>query len=64
MGGSGTLLGPALGALMMALFREGLEKLTTHWHGLLGVVLILVTLYMPNGAAGVLAAMRSRWRKA
>jgi branched-chain amino acid transport system permease protein len=64
MGGSGTLLGPALGALMMALFREGLEKLTTHWHGLLGVVLILVTLYMPNGAAGVLAAMRARWRKA
>ena len=63
MGGSGTLLGPALGALMMALFREGLEKLTTHWHGLLGVVLILVTLYMPNGAAGVLAAMRARWRK-
>lgn len=63
LGGSGTLLGPALGALMMALLREGLEKLTTHWHGLLGVILILVTLYMPNGAAGVLAAMRARWRK-
>ena len=51
IGGAGTLLGPALGALLMSCLREVLGGMTTHWHGLLGVVLIVFTLWVPNGLA-------------
>ena len=49
LGGAGTLLGPVIGALLVACLREVLDGLTTHWHGALGLVLIACTLWMPKG---------------
>jgi branched-chain amino acid transport system permease protein len=60
IGGLGTLFGPAFGALAMACIREGLDGVTSHWHGLLGVLLILITLALP---AGLLPGLRQLlWR--
>jgi branched-chain amino acid transport system permease protein len=60
LGGSGTLLGPVLGALLVAGLREMLDGLTPHWHGILGVVLVVFTLYLPHGVAGTMRRLAAR----
>jgi len=51
IGGLGTLFGPVVGAVAFGLLQEGMSRITDHWHGLLGVVLILITLFLPGGLA-------------
>lgn len=55
LGGSGSLLGPVIGVALFELLKEGLSRLTPHWHLILGGIFILITLYMPRGVAGLLA---------
>jgi branched-chain amino acid transport system permease protein len=52
IGGSGTLLGPLAGALVVETLRHLLSEHTIHWNGLLGAIFILVTLFMPKGLVG------------
>lgn len=52
IGGSGTLLGPVAGALVVESLRHLLSEHTIYWNGLLGAVFILVTLFMPRGLVG------------
>ena len=59
IGGSGTLLGPVVGALVVESLRHVLSEYTTYWHGLLGAVFILVALYMPRGLVGQYLAQRA-----
>ena len=61
LGGTGTLLGP----LVAAIFVEGAVALTQHFWlnydvGVLGVIIIAVVLFLPNGVAGALAKRRER----
>lgn len=58
IGGSGTLLGPVAGALVVESLRHLLSEHTIHWNGLLGAVFILVTLFMPKGLVGQYLARR------
>lgn len=60
LGGSGTLLGPILGVAFFEVLKEVLADYTDHWYGLLGVVFILGTIFMPRGLAGL--ALR-RWSR-
>ena len=58
-GGVGTLAGPAIGAAALLLLELGLQSLPyagavnlgKHWQLPLGIVIVLVTLYLPNGIA-------------
>lgn len=56
IGGAGTLLGPLLGVALVEGLRQALGGLTTHWYGLLGLIFIAVTLALPQGIGGFLAA--------
>ena len=64
LGGMGTLLGPALGAMTMLLLELGLQSLPTagainlgkHWQLLMGGFIVLVALLLPNGLAGLIQA--------
>lgn len=60
LGGSGTLLGPILGVAFFEVLKEVLATYTDHWYGVLGVVFILGTIFMPRGLAGLVL---SRWRR-
>lgn len=60
LGGSGTLLGPILGVTLFELLKEGLAAYTDHWYGLLGVLFILGTIFLPRGLAGLVFR---RWRR-
>jgi branched-chain amino acid transport system permease protein len=52
LGGSRTLWGPAIGAVVYYLFRDYLGGQTTHWMTIFGVSLIAVIVLWPSGIAG------------
>jgi len=55
VGGAGTLAGPALGALVFVGLPEYL-RIAAEWRLVLfGVALVLITLFAPQGLAGLLA---------
>lgn len=55
LGGKGTLLGPVLGVGLFELLKEELSQVTQHWYGILGLIFILCTIFLPNGLAGLFA---------
>ncbi len=58
LGGSGTLVGGAVGAGVVLLLREYLSTLVPWWQYMLGAVYVLTILYLPDGLMGILARMR------
>ena len=62
LGGMGTLAGPVIGAAAMLLLELGLQSvpeagvinLGKHWQLPMGVAIVLVALYLPNGIARLL----------
>ncbi len=59
LGGPGTLVGPALGAAVIVLFKNLLSLYTSRWLLILGLVYIAVIAFAPRGLVG---ALRGRWR--
>jgi branched-chain amino acid transport system permease protein len=53
LGGLGTLIGPALGALVLIVFIDQMSELTEHWRLYLGVLVLAMTLYGRGGLFGV-----------
>ncbi|MFT2628536.1 branched-chain amino acid ABC transporter permease, partial [Escherichia coli] len=53
LGGSGTLIGPVLGVVLVEALREWLSLYTQHTYGLIGLIIILCTLHLPRGIAGL-----------
>ncbi len=66
LGGMGTLVGPALGAMVMMLLELGFQSLPEvgginigkHWQLLMGSFIVLVALLLPYGLIGLLAARK------
>lgn len=56
LGGAGTLLGPVLGVVVFEGLKEFLSARTVHFYGLVGIIFILTTLFMPTGIHGLLSA--------
>ena len=68
LGGMGTLVGPVVGAGIWMLLELGLQSLPQtggvdfgkHWQLFMGGFVVLATLLLPNGVAGVANALRGR----
>jgi len=58
LGGVQTLSGPILGALAYAGLQEQLVRVTDLWRLVLGLAILLLVLFFPQGLAG---AARARW---
>lgn len=58
VGGPGTLLGPLLGTAVMTVLIDRLSGLTMAYLIVVGVLLILLTLWFPKG---ILGTIRDRW---
>jgi branched-chain amino acid transport system permease protein len=58
LGGSGRLLGGVLGAVVLMTVEEAIAGYTIHWPLGIGVVLLAVVLFAPEGIAG----LARRWR--
>ncbi len=59
VGGTGTLIGPILGALVVRLFPLFVSSYTDRWETLLGLLFILFVLFAPKGIMGILRARPS-----
>lgn len=56
LGGSVAPWGPVLGSMVYFFLKEALGDVTTHWLGIIGISLIVVTVSFPQGLSGL--AMR------
>lgn len=54
LGGSGTLYGPAIGALIIVFLEHLISAGTERWLLILGIIYVLVVMYMPDGIVGTL----------
>jgi len=61
LGGAGTVIGPFIGTLFMFYLIDLSSGLTSAYMLIAGVVLVLLTLYAPQGLAGELRARLWRW---
>jgi branched-chain amino acid transport system permease protein len=53
LGGAGTLLGPALGAVVIVFLENVVSTYTQHWLLVLGVIYVGVTMFAPHGLLGL-----------
>ncbi len=60
LGGIGTLFGPVIGVAVFETLKEIISSRTVHWYGILGVIFIGVTMFMPRGLHGVFERARLR----
>jgi branched-chain amino acid transport system permease protein len=61
LGGSGTVLGPIVGALLMFYLVEWTADVTESYRIVVGAALVLLTLFFPKGILGTLRERRLRW---
>jgi branched-chain amino acid transport system permease protein len=68
LGGMGTLIGPALGAMALLVLELAFQSLPAvgtlnlgkHWQLLMGASIVVVALALPNGLVGLLGAWRRK----
>jgi ABC-type branched-subunit amino acid transport system ATPase component/ABC-type branched-subunit amino acid transport system permease subunit len=63
-GGTGTLLGPFVGAGVFIWMRDFLSKHLEYWEVFVGGAFVLIVLFLPDGIAGTLARLIARRRPA
>jgi branched-chain amino acid transport system permease protein len=60
LGGSGTFAGPAIGALAFVLLQDFVMSVTQYWRFVMGAVLVLLVVFMPQGLSGAVALLAGR----
>ena len=60
LGGSGTFCGPAIGALVFVLLQDFVMSITQYWRFVMGAVLVLLVVFMPQGLSGTVEALVNR----
>ncbi|MGO9568765.1 MAG: branched-chain amino acid ABC transporter permease [Desulfomonilaceae bacterium] len=54
LGGTGSFLGPLLGAAIFVYFTDWISSLTERWEFILGLLFIVLVLYFPQGFIGLI----------
>lgn len=54
IGGRGTLIGPLVAAILLGQVQNAAEKVTQDWQLVVGVLLLVVVLFVPNGLMSLL----------
>ena len=60
LGGSGTFAGPAIGALVFVVLQDFVMAITQYWRFVMGGVLVLLVIFMPQGLAGTIEFLLAR----
>lgn len=61
IGGTRRVWGPALGAVLFFFLKGALGDVTEHWQAIMGSVLIVVVVLLPDGISGLPAAILRRF---
>ena len=64
VGGTGTIIGPFLGAAVVLGLRNWVSSFFELHASIMGVVFIATVLWAPQGLVGIAGRLRARWRKA
>ncbi|WP_258358606.1 branched-chain amino acid ABC transporter permease [Moorella sulfitireducens] len=65
LGGPATIFGPVIGAFFLKLLSELIWSQFTLIHmGVLGLIIVVITLFLPSGIMGLWRQMTLRWNKA
>lgn len=60
LGGFSNFFGPIVGALTYTLLQDQLQSLTEYWRSMLGIILALIVIGLPEGVAGLAVELRRR----
>ena len=60
LGGSGTFAGPAIGALVFVVLQDFVMSITQYWRFVMGSVLVLLVVFMPQGLSGAIEFLANR----
>jgi branched-chain amino acid transport system permease protein len=63
LGGAGTLIGPAIGAVVIVFMENVVSSYTARWVTIVGVIYVLVTLFAPRGLIGLAQDVYRRWTR-
>jgi branched-chain amino acid transport system permease protein len=63
LGGSGTFAGPAIGALVFVVLQDFVMSITQYWRFVMGGVLVLLVVFMPQGLSGAIELLVAVRRK-
>lgn len=63
LGGTLAVWGPVAGAFIFFFLREWLSDFTQHWHAVLGLILIAVTVAWPGGVTALSKTLRRRFTR-
>ena len=64
LGGIYSFVGPILGAAVLHLLQVFTNQYTIYWPTVLGLILLVIVLVLPDGLAGLVARLTFRWRRA
>jgi branched-chain amino acid transport system permease protein len=62
VGGAKFIIGPAIGAIVFFYLKEFAGQAAEYWPAIVGSVLVIVTLTMPQGIIGLVSRLFTRWR--
>ena len=60
IGGRGTLIGPLIAAILLGQIQNSAERVTQDWQLVVGVLLLIVVLFIPDGLVGSIAKLFAR----
>jgi branched-chain amino acid transport system permease protein len=60
LGGMAVFFGPAIGAIMLVLLQHWITGFTEYWPIVLGIVIVLLVLFLPNGILGTILGTKSK----
>ncbi|MCP4577714.1 MAG: branched-chain amino acid ABC transporter permease [Deltaproteobacteria bacterium] len=63
IGGTGSFIGPVLGAAVYIYLQDFLSDITDRWPLVMGIIFIIMVLYVPGGLSGIIASVKERWSK-
>jgi branched-chain amino acid transport system permease protein len=63
LGGSGTFAGPVIGALVFVVLQDFVMSITQYWRFVMGGVLVLLVVFMPQGLSGAIELLFAARRK-
>jgi branched-chain amino acid transport system permease protein len=64
LGGAGRLYGGLVGATIFLLARDQFSGIAPqYWYFWIGILLIVVVMFLPNGVLGGLSRVKARWRR-
>ncbi len=64
IGGTGSFIGPVLGAAVYIYLQDFLSDITDRWPLIMGIIFISMVLYVPGGLSGMIVRVKEGWSRA